>query len=112
MSQVLDALALATQIKSARARIIQPLRRGDLVISDVDLDAPELRTMRVIDFLAALRYRSGTTRTHFKPPATSRPAKILAQLGCGGKRMGDLTDRQKHELVRLVEAVPVQRRSR
>lgn len=110
-AQAIQALANANAIRSARSLILQPLRRGEAVIGDVDLDAPELASMRLLDFLASLRYKRTKGTPAYKSPANHRATKIVGLLGCNGnRRLGDLTARQKAELVRIVEEQSVAQR--
>lgn len=108
----MKALALANQVRSARAAILQPLRRGEIRIGDIDLNAPELQSMLVVDLLASLRWRRrASSGKAYKQPARKKAYSLIQHFGCLPRtRLGTLTPERKAALVRLVEAeVPAQR---
>lgn len=106
-----SALARAKEVRSGRARILQPLRMGLIRIGDIDLTDPDLASMRVIDLLGNLRYRGGEARNQFKPKANRKATRLALALSFSGARtLGRLTERQRLELVGTVqERVELQR---
>ena len=101
LPQPMLALERANEVRSKRARILQPLRRGELLIGDVDLDAPELASMSVLNFVSSVRMRRGrASTTSYKPRANYTASTILRRLEINpNRRLRDLSPRRKAELV-------------
>lgn len=102
--QHMQALERANQIRSARAAVMQRLRTGEARIGDVDLDAPELQSMTVLDLLGELRYKPYAS-SRYKPRAKHRPRELMYAFGCSPRTLvGDLSAARKRGLVALVQS--------
>ena len=92
--QRLEALSRANEVRVARARLKQDLRAGDVRVADVLLDPPGyLLTAKVFDVLLAV-------------PKLGRVKGARALNQCRisqSKTVGGLSERQRAELVALLE---------
>jgi hypothetical protein len=93
MSQHMDALKLANEIRLGRAKLKQQVGAGTITVADVIADAPDCAGSMTIAELVSSQRRWGTTRT----------SKLLAGIGMPEtKTIGSLTLRQRGLLIGLL----------
>jgi hypothetical protein len=96
--QHMRALARANEVRLARAELKRFVTYGEITAASVILDCPmEAESMPIADLLASQR-RWGTTRCR----------KFLQSFHMlETKTVGSMTDRQRHELARSLDATGV-----
>lgn len=101
MSQHLDALALANQVRLARCVDRGRLAAGELTFAAA-LELPHWQSAMVADLLSAQHYWG-----------SRRVAQALATAGCSPtRRVRDLTARQRDALLLAVDALHINRVAR
>lgn len=91
--QRLSALELANHIRHYRAVLKRRIKTGDVRVADVISDpAPEVLTMKVVDLIAAMPWKS-----------EAKAATIMRSLLISANKTVDgLTDRQRDAVVEAV----------
>lgn len=93
LAQRMDALALANEVRVARARLKRDLRAGRRSLAPLLLDPPEwLETAKVFDLLLATP-KIGRVKAH---------KRMQRAMISPSKTMGGLSDRQRSCLLELV----------
>lgn len=94
LSQRMEALRRANEIRSARAQLKKNLRNGDTTIRDIIAEPPEyVMTAKVFDMLMAVPKCGKVKATRFLNHCR------ISQ----GKTMGGLSERQRNELLELLD---------
>jgi|SRR3990172_4814955 hypothetical protein len=94
LSQRMDALKRANEIRTARAQLKKDLKQGAVTIESVIADPPEfVMTAKVFDMLMAVPKCGKVKATRFLNSCR------ISQ----GKTMGGLSERQRNELLELLD---------
>lgn len=94
LSQRMEALRRANEIRTARAQLKKNLRTGDTTIRDIIAEPPEyVMTAKVFDMLMAVPKCGKVKATRFLNHCR------ISQ----GKTMGGLSERQRNELLELLD---------
>lgn len=110
MSQSLEALAKANEVRFRRSAMMKGLKSGELHITDIDLTADWLRTMKVSQFLQCLPWqrRQGTPRP-IRGGAKSASRVINEMEMLPGTTLGALSvSRRKHLVQTVIKRCPTQ----
>lgn len=93
LEQRLDALGRANEVRTRRAKLKKDLKAGRRNIHALVMDPPDyIFTMKLFDLLLATP-KYGRVKVK----------KVLTQCRCSpSKTVGGLSERQRHELVRLL----------
>jgi hypothetical protein len=99
--QHMQALAQANRVRLARAELKRQVADGELSVADVVLECPwEAESMAIADLLMS-QHRWGRTRCR----------RFLNGLQIAEtKRVGSMTDRQRHALATALRGQPVESR--
>jgi hypothetical protein len=96
-----EALALANEVRIARAQIRRDLRAGRIFIEELLADPPDCILNAPVDWLIGSAPRIGRART----------AQALRAIKAGPKRrVGDLTERQRYLLAQVLLSLAGTRR--
>ncbi len=100
--QHLRALERANEVRLARATLKRRVSDGEVDVADVILQTPwEAETMSVLDLLMSQR-RWGLTRCR----------RFLQSIPLSeNKAVGTMTDRQRHAVARMLQALPAPARA-
>lgn len=92
--QSAKALLLANEVRSARAVLKQRIRDGEVRAQDVLSDPPDyIKTASLMEILRAIPWVSFAKANRFCKAARVNP----------GRRVGDLTSRQREALIDAVD---------